>query len=130
MLHLLDVSPVPQQVDEPEADQNLSPEDNKMSAEAVRTLLADSVCPTALSHYMDTFLDLDRTNSPLVLYVKDAAKSQMVRDSDELDTHGVPFKLSVFSPSFRWSGPWSSVFCLSRSDESDAVSDDRGWPVD
>ena len=29
--------------------------------------------------------------------MKDAAKSQMVHDNDELDTHGVPFqKLSVF----------------------------------
>ena len=102
MLCLLDVSPVPQQVDEPEADHNVSPEDNKMSAEAFRTLFADfadfAVCPPAFSHYTDPLLDLNRTNSPLVLYVKHAAKSQMVRDSDELDTHGVPFQtISLFT---------------------------------
>ena len=92
MLHLLDIFTVPQQEDEPEADQNLSPEGNMMSAEAVRSLFADLVCPPALSHYADLFLDLDMTNSTLVLYVKDAVKSQMIRDSDELDTHDVPFQ--------------------------------------
>ena len=39
-------------------------------------------------------------------------------------------KLSVISPSFWWSGPWSSVFCLSWSDEYVAVSDERGQLVD
>ena len=67
MLRLLDISSVPQQEDEPEADQSLSPEDNKMSAEVVRSLFADLVCPPALFHYADPFLDLDMTNSPLVL---------------------------------------------------------------
>ena len=112
MFRLLDVSPVPQQEDEPDADQSLSPENNKMSAEAVRTLFADLVCPPALSHYTDPFLDLHMTNSPLVLYVKDAPKSQMVRDSDELDTHGVPFQ--NYQSFHRLSGNqdrelWSSV---------------------
>ena len=89
---LLDMFPVPRQEDEPEADQSLSSEDNKMWAEAVRTLFTGLVSSPASSQYADPFLDLDLTNSPLDLYVKDAVKSQMIHDSDELNTHGVPFQ--------------------------------------
>ena len=89
---LLDMFPVPRQEDEPEADQSLSSEDNKMWAEAVRTLFTGLISSPASSQYADPFLDLDLTNSPLDLYVKDTLKSQMVHDNDELDTHGVPFQ--------------------------------------
>ena len=89
---LLDVFPVPQQEDEPETDQSLSSEDNKMSAEAIWILLTGLVYPPASSQYANPLLDLDLTNFLLVLYVKDAAKSQMVPDNHEQDILGVPFQ--------------------------------------
>ena len=64
-----------------------------MSAEAVRNLFANLVWPPALSNYADPFLDMDLTNSQLSPYVKDAAKSKIVHDSDELDTQGSLFHL-------------------------------------
>ena len=59
---LRDMSPVPQQEDE-DADQSSSPDDTGMSAEAVKKLFADLVCPPALSHYADPFPDADVTNT-------------------------------------------------------------------
>ena len=58
-----------------------------MSAEAIRKLFPGLVCLPALSHYADPFPTSDVTNSQLVPYVKDAAKSKIVSDSDELNTH-------------------------------------------
>ena len=86
MLRLRNVSPVPQQEDDPEADQNSSADDNRMSAEAVRKLFADFVCPPALSYYTDPFPDTDMTNTQLVPYAEDAVKSKTISDTEELDT--------------------------------------------
>ena len=58
-----------------------------MSAEAVKKLFADLVCPPALSHYADPFPDADVTNKQFVSYVKDTAKSRIVCDTKELNTH-------------------------------------------
>ena len=91
-LRLRDVSPVPQQEDDPEDDQNPSADDTRMSAEAVRKLFADLVSPPALSHYTDPFPNTDMTNTQLVPYVKDAAKSKTVSDTDELDTQNSLFQ--------------------------------------
>ena len=58
-----------------------------MSLKAFRKLLADFVCPPALSHYADLIQAMDLTNNQLVPYTKDAVKSKTARDGDELDTH-------------------------------------------
>ena len=60
-----------------------------MSAEAVRKLSADLVCPPALSHYADPFPDAPVTSNQLVPYVKDSAKST---EADELNTFDGLFK--------------------------------------
>ena len=86
LLRLRDVSPVPQQEDE-DVDLSSSPDDIGMSAEAVKKLFAYLVCPPALSHYADPFPDAYVTNNQLVPYVKDTAKSRIVCDTEELNTH-------------------------------------------
>ena len=63
LLRLHDMSPVPQQEEDLEADQNSSADDSQMSVEAIRKLFADLVCPPALSHYADSYPATDLTNS-------------------------------------------------------------------
>ena len=58
-----------------------------MSAAAVRKLFADRVCPPALSHYADPFPDAPVANNQLYRYVKDSARSTIVSETDELNTH-------------------------------------------
>ena len=83
LLRLRDVSPVPQQEENLEADQNSSADDSRMSAEAVRKLFADLVCPPALSHYADPYPATDLINNQLVPYNKDTVKSKTAHASDE-----------------------------------------------
>ena len=58
-----------------------------MSAEAVRNLFTNLVCPLALSHYADPYPSTNLTNNQLVPYTKDAAKSKTTLDGKDLDTH-------------------------------------------
>ena len=57
-----------------------------MSAEAIRKLFADTVCPPALSHYADPFPDAPVASNQLVPYFKDFAKSTTDSETDELNT--------------------------------------------
>ena len=86
LLHLRDQSPVTSQEQDQDADLQSFSNDNVMSAEAVRKLFADLVCPPALSHYADPFLDAPVTSNQLVPYVKDSAKSTIVSEAYELNT--------------------------------------------
>ena len=53
LLRLRDVSPVPQQDEDLDTDQNSTADDSQLSAEAVKKLFDDSLCPPALSHSAD-----------------------------------------------------------------------------
>ena len=92
LLRLCDVSPVPQQDEDLDADQNSSADDSQLSAEAVKKLFDNLLCLPALSHYADPYPAMDQTNTLLVPYNKDAAKATPTRDGDELDTHDDLFK--------------------------------------
>ena len=87
LLRLRDASPVSQQDEDLDADQNSSADDSRLSAEAVKKLFDDLLCPPALSHYADPYPATDLTNTQLVSYNKDAAKATSARNGDELDTH-------------------------------------------
>ena len=91
-LRLRDVSPVPQQDEDLDADQNSSADDSQLSAEAVKKLFDDLICPPVLSHYADPYPATDLTNNQLVPYNEDAAKAMSAREGDELDTHDSLFK--------------------------------------
>ena len=87
-----DVSPVPPQGDDLDAEQISSVDDSHLSAEAVKKLFDDPLCPLTLSHYADPYPATDMTNNQLVPYVEDPVKATTTRENDELDTHGHLFK--------------------------------------
>ena len=92
LLHFRDQSPGPQQEEEQDMNHQSSSNDNALSATAVRKLFEDLVCPPALSHYADPFPDAPVTNNQLVRYVKDSARSSIISETDELDTHNGLFQ--------------------------------------
>ena len=92
LLKLRDVSPVPQQDEDLDADQNSSSDNSQLPAEAAKKLFDDLLCPPALSHYADPYPATDQMNTQLVSYDKDAAKATSAHDGDKLDTHSGLFK--------------------------------------
>ena len=92
LFRLRDVSPVPPQGDDLDAEQISSVDDSHLSAEAVKKLFDDPLCPPALSHYADPYPATDPTNNQLVPYVEDPVKATTTRENYELDTHGGLFK--------------------------------------
>ena len=94
LLRLRDVSPVPQQDEDLDADQNSSADDSRLLAEVVKKLFDDLLHPPALSHYADPYPATDLTSNQLVPYNKDAAKATSALDGDEQDTQDGLFKNS------------------------------------
>ena len=92
LLRLRDVSLVPPQDDDLDAEQISSVDDSHLSVEAVKKLFDDLLCPPALSHYADPYPATDPTNNQLVPYVKDPVKATTTRENKDLDTHDGLFK--------------------------------------
>ena len=128
LLRLRDESSVPQHEEEEDIDQRSSSNDNSMSAAAVRKLFADLVCPPALSHYADPFPDAPVTNNQSVLHVKDAARSTIVSETNELNTH-VP-ELCILLQSVRWTRPTGSYVSITWSHEPYVITDNGGQTLD
>ena len=91
LLRLRDVSLVPPQDDDLDAEQISSVDDSHLCV-AVKKLFDDLLCPSALSHYADPYPATDPTSNQLVPYVKDPVKATTTRENEELDTHDGLFK--------------------------------------
>ena len=75
LLRLCDDAPIAPQDDHQGADKNSSVDDPQLSAEAVKKLFDDLLCPPALSHYGEPYPAANPTNTQFVPYDKDAAKA-------------------------------------------------------
>ena len=91
LFRLRDVSPVPPQGDDLDAEQISSVDDSHLSAEAVKKLFDDPLCPPALSHYADPYPATDPTNNQLVPYRGVTIRLATIRYISRYTTHDMVY---------------------------------------